>query len=115
MKNVLLYLRCAVANRYTLAGYLIVFMVVPLMFYLPAKVYLLPLWVVFWGGLALLGVTAFGRHTLRAYRRVTQSADRFGRADDRVVSTYDTYCDITGARMAQRDLQKRLQNKSRTE
>ena len=109
--SVLLYLRCAVANRFTLVGYVMLTTAAVMMCVLPGREVPTAL---LWIGYGFLASTSYGLETYQAYRRVLQSADRFGEADERVVDRYHVYCGRTGARLAQKDL-ARSSNKARTE
>ena len=65
----MIYLKCVIANRFTLAGYLIILSALFFLVFKEDSVRILPL-IIFglWAGLLLLMATKFGFETFDAYR-----------------------------------------------
>lgn len=107
------YIRCCIANRFTLAGYINI---------LAGLLYGIPLWLksglihqddlifpfcVFSVGASLLFLTASGLETLETYRRVLRITLAEHRIDLAQVAR-ENYCDRVGARLALRDGERML-------
>jgi hypothetical protein len=111
----LLYMRCVIKNRATLAGYLsiaylIVFTILWLIEYVKPNRDTVGL-SFFVSGLfsfVLLGSTTLGIQTMRTYRRVSQAiVDHGDYPDERLVWQHKQYCGYVGARMAVEDAKDR--------
>jgi hypothetical protein len=96
----LLYLRCVVANRATLAG--IMFLILALVPHLPSPIVSMTCAI----GFALLTMTRAGRDTYASYQKVARHYKTHQYFGDRFVDTTRRapYCNRCGYRLALKDL-----------
>jgi len=105
------YLKCAIANRFTLLGFitiggsviLIILRLTGLFSYGPDLLFWLPVsCAITAGGLCELGTQA-GRYTIWSYRRTKEHIQTTGGIDSRYSSMYALYCNKVGVAMAAKE------------
>ena len=102
MKTIVLYLRCALANRFTLAGDILFFAGYPALAYSTHFIWVTPI------GTGLLIVSGLGLDTLQAYHAAMRLLRRHG-SDivlEGTTGPFRCYCRKTGARLARSDYTK---------
>ena len=101
MKALILYLRCVLANRFTLAGYILFFAGYPALAYSTHFIWVTPI------GAGLLIASGLGLDTFRTYHSAMRLLRRYG-SDTKLEGTvpFQWYCNKTGARLARSDYMK---------
>lgn len=98
------YLKCAVENRFTLAGYLLFAATVAYDAIGGSsqeidKHFGLE-WAVYWLSFGLLSEALFGFETFKAYQKTKALIEKRGNIDPRFLSKYKTYCSRKGLNLA---------------
>lgn len=103
------YWRCVYANKFTLIGYIALMLSVILFGSLPVGNLRLISFIAFEVGFLLSGCSVFGIFTVKAYRSVINSYQKYGYVDERLIDSVllKSYCGRVGSKLALEDIRRR--------